>query len=139
MPSVAKITVSPGTTVHTWARSRGNSEPTMPPRVTRLVRAGRPAASACRSTPSGPRQPQLQPAGGRVAVLDRALDVTNPRAFVARHHLQGVPRAIRHDAQRHLTRPGVHQDVPRDLRDGGGDDRLVSAREPGVGGDLTTP
>src|SRR5256884_716000 len=40
IPSVAKMSRSPAASGSTWARTCGSSEPTMPPRVTRLARAG---------------------------------------------------------------------------------------------------
>src|SRR5256885_17226918 len=54
MPSVAKISISPGAMGRTTGWSRGSSDPTMPPRVTRLARGepDRGAPSPYRSQPS---------------------------------------------------------------------------------------
>src|SRR5439155_1064439 len=178
MPSVANMSISPGAIGCTTGWSRGSSDPTIPPRVTRLARAGprRAAPSPESSRPStlptphsinarpptdtlgihaspffhrhgGPladvrahvevvhqaprtREPQSQAARRRVAVLERARHVPDPRALIARDDHDALTVAVRHQAERDFAPFGVHEDVARDLGDRRGDHRLVAAREP---------
>src|SRR5438445_243622 len=83
-----------------------------------------------------PRQPQTQPPRCRVPVLQRAGDVGNPGPLIARDDDHAIEVPVHDRAQRDLAPLGVHQDVAGDLGDGSGDDGLVAAREPRLGGEL---
>src|SRR3989442_6702607 len=71
---------------------------------------------------------------GRVPILHRALDVRNARAFVAGNDPDALAIAVLFEAEEDLALLGVHQDVARDFGNGGGNDRLLTARESRDGG-----
>src|SRR5213596_4001119 len=78
---------------------------------------------------SRPREPQAQASGRRVAVLEGALDVPDPRALIAGDDHHALAVTVADHAERDFAPFGVHEDVARDLGNRGGDHRLVSARE----------
>src|SRR5947208_517961 len=85
------------------------------------------------------REPQSQAARRRVAVLERARHVPDPRALIARDDHDALTVAVRHQAERDFAPLGVHEDVARDLGDRRGDHRLVAAREPRFRGHIPPP
>src|SRR5438132_6575210 len=75
------------------------------------------------------REPQAQASGRRVAVLEGALDVPDPRALIAGDDPPALAGTVGDHAEPDITPLGVHEDVARDLGNRGGGHRLVSARE----------
>src|SRR3989454_11751525 len=69
-----------------------------------------------------PGESQAQPAGRRVAVLERTRDVPNPRALIPRDDHHALAVAVRHHTERDFAPLGVHEDVARDLGNRGGDE-----------------
>src|SRR5947209_334847 len=88
---------------------------------------------------AGAGQPETQAPGGRVAVLHGSGHVADPGPLVARDDHDALTIAVCHHAEGDFAALGVHQDVARDLGDGGGDYRLVAARESRLGGQVAPP
>src|SRR5882762_605407 len=85
---------------------------------------------------AGARQPEPEPARGRVAVLHGARDVANAGSVVLGDDDEPLAGPVDHLGEAHLTALGIHQDVARDLGDGCGDDGLVAGGEADFGGEL---
>ena len=84
----------------------------------------------------GAWEPEPQAAGSGEAVLQREGHVADTGALIFGHDDDALPVAVGEPAEADLAALGVHQDVARDFRDGGGDDRLVADFESAVGGQL---
>src|SRR2546425_9811070 len=82
--------------------------------------------------PSRAGETQTEPARGGVPVLQGAPDVRDARSLIARDHDQALAVAITDHVDGDLAAPRVHENVARELRDRGSDDRLVATGETGV-------
>src|SRR6266567_4345019 len=73
---------------------------------------------------SRPREPQAQASRRRIAVLEGALDVPDPRALIAGDDHHALAVTVGDHAERDFAPFGVHEDVARDLGNRGSDHRL---------------
>ena len=76
-----------------------------------------------------PGSPRPRPPRAAVVVAQRRLDVTDPRALVARRHDEAVAVAVLERLEDDLATAGVHHDVARDLRDRCRDQGRIGPRE----------
>src|SRR4029453_3705192 len=76
------------------------------------------------------RQAKTQTAGGRIAILHGAIEVGNSGSVVGGHDLDAALEVILDESEHDLSVQRVANDVPRPLRDRGGDDGQIGYREP---------
>ena len=68
-------------------------------------------------------QPEAEPSGCRVAVLEGLLHARNTGTLVASDHREPAVDRVLNRLQNDLAAPGIEQDVARQFRDRGGDQR----------------